>query len=133
MSATFVRYALFQSPGALVVMLVLVGAVKSDLLELKTAAGALLLWIAKDLALYPILKRAYDPVDETYTSRLVGREGRARQDLEPRGYVTIGGELWRAEAEDGAIRAGEVVTVVAAAGARLVVRRSQGAETGRST
>lgn len=133
-SSTFARYLRFQAPGVVVLAAALMAAVRYDLVDLPMAAVLLLLWIAKDLALYPLLKRAYEPSGHGYPSRLIGSSGRAREDLTPNGYVFVAGELWRAEAEDAErpIRAGETVVVTGAVGTRLQVRRCQGAETDRS-
>lgn len=51
---------------------------------------------------------------------IVGEVGRAVTELSPRGKVKIGGEYWKAEAEDGPIDAGEEVVVTASR--RLVVK-----------
>ncbi len=133
-SSTFARYLRFQVPGVVVLAAALAAAVRYDLVDLPVAAGLLLLWIAKDLALYPLLKQAYEPGGHGYPHRLVGSRGLAREDLNPGGYVFVAGELWRAEARDTdrPIRAGETVVVVGAVGTRLLVRRGQGAETDRS-
>ena len=134
-SSTFVRYLRFQAPGTVVVAVALVAGVRFDLVDLPAAGGVLCLWIAKDLALYPLLRSAYEPSGGGYPSRLVGSAGRARADLAPRGYVSVAGELWRAEciAGESSIRAGERVVVVGTVGSRLLVRRDQGADTDRST
>lgn len=133
-SSTFARYIRFQVPGVVVLGAALIAAVRYDLVALPMAVGLLLLWIAKDLALYPLLKRAYEPSGRGYPSRLIGSCGRAREDLTPQGYVFVAGELWRAEAEDAEppIRAGEAIMVTGAVGTRVRVRRGQGTETDRS-
>lgn len=57
---------------------------------------------------------------------LVGAAGVARTDLTPSGMVYVLGELWTAEAENGAaLREGDRVVVVSVDGLRLRVRRSQ--------
>jgi membrane protein implicated in regulation of membrane protease activity len=133
--STFARYLCYQAPGVVVLAAALAAAVRFDLVGASMARGLLLVWIAKDLALYPLLKRAYEPSGHGYPSRLVGTLARAREDLAPRGYVGVAGELWRAEVrrEDAPIRAGETVVITGAVGMRLLVRRAQGAEIERST
>lgn len=134
-SSTFARYLRFQAPGVVVLAAALAAAVRFDLVDASMAGGLLLLWMAKDLALYPLLKRAYEPSGHGYPSRLVGQPARAQENLAPRGYVRVAGELWRAEArrEDAPICAGEAVVITGAVGTRLLVRRAQGAEVERST
>ena len=134
-SSTFARYLRFQAPAAVVVATALVAAVHYGLIAAATAVVVLLLWVAKDLALYPLVRRAYEPGGHGYPARLVGRCATARQALSPKGYVLVAGELWRAEAvgEDRPISAGENVVVTGAVGTRLLVRRAQGADVERVT
>jgi membrane protein implicated in regulation of membrane protease activity len=135
MSPTFLRYLAFQLPGAVVVAALLIGAARYEVVQPSTAVALWLLWVAKDLALYPLLKQAYEPSGHGYPARLVDRRGKARETLDPFGYVVVSGELWRAEAcaEDRPIAGGETIVVSGAVGTRLVVRRVQGAEVERST
>ncbi len=81
------------------------------------------IWMGKDMALYPLLRSAYD-VDETPpVERLIGRRGVAVERLAPSGYVRIGGELWRARANDALPIAPQLaVEVVGAKGLVLSVR-----------
>jgi membrane protein implicated in regulation of membrane protease activity len=58
-----------------------------------------LLWIAKDVILYPFVWQAYD-WGGRHGDGLVGEKGVARGDLSPLGYVAIRGELWRAQLKD---------------------------------
>ena len=58
---------------------------------------------------------------------MIGKRAIARSDLAPEGFVFIMGERWRAIAEDGPVPRGEHVTVTAAKGLTLLVRR-QGVE-----
>jgi membrane-bound serine protease (ClpP class) len=55
---------------------------------------------------------------------LVGAVGVVRNDLDPTGTVFVQGELWSAEAADGAIDAGQLVRVVHVSGLRLRVRKA---------
>jgi membrane protein implicated in regulation of membrane protease activity len=87
--------------------------------------GIPLAWVVKDMALYPLLRSAYE-VDETPpVERLIGRRGIAMEPLAPSGYVRIGGELWRARAAD-EIPIGPHLTVevVGARGLVLAVRHA---------
>ena len=63
----------------------------------------------------------------TGTALLVGRLGTVRRELNPRGQVQVGGELWTAElAEDqpGPLPSGSQVQVTAIEGLRLKVRKA---------
>ncbi|HYY93668.1 MAG TPA: NfeD family protein [Pyrinomonadaceae bacterium] len=57
--------------------------------------------------------------------RLVGRVGSVERDLEPEGFVLVGGELWRARVRVGAsaARVSERVRIVGARGCALEVER----------
>ncbi len=61
-----------------------------------------------------------------------GAPGLALTDLTPTGTVRVAGEEWGAEAEDGPIRQGDAVRVVARQGLRLVVRRVKTPSEGES-
>lgn len=80
------------------------------------------LFILKDAVMYPFVRSAYEPVHDA-AERLVGGEGVVTQALAPRGRVRIGGELWRAQVEDGAaaLAEGTRVRVVAVKGLTIVV------------
>jgi membrane-bound serine protease (ClpP class) len=57
---------------------------------------------------------------------MLGRQGIARTDLNPKGSVQLGGELWTAELENqtsGKLRACSRVEVVKVDGLRLIVRK----------
>lgn len=119
------RYVLLQLPGA---VLVGVGLLLFwDETELPGWVGVafFVLWIAKDALLYPLLKRAYEP-SAAGTPRLVGQCGVARDELNPRGHVQIQGEIWRAQAIEGAepIPAGADVVVRGADRFTLLVERA---------
>ena len=61
---------------------------------------------------------------QTGREGLVGAVGVAQRDLSPAGTVFVQGELWNAEAADGAIPAGERVRVVSVHGLCLDVRKA---------
>ena len=54
---------------------------------------------------------------------MIGSKGKVAQSLTPEGQVIIKGELWGAEAIDGNIGRGEVVTVVGQDSLKLIVRK----------
>lgn len=78
-------------------------------------------WVAKDLALFPFVRKAYEP--HHGENPMLGARGVAEDRLAPSGYVRIAGELWRAEAAEGgrAIERGETVRVRAVRGLTLIV------------
>jgi membrane protein implicated in regulation of membrane protease activity len=55
-------------------------------------------WVLKDLMLYPLLYRAYQTNVKTGLQSLVGARGFVHDDLSPKGFVRVQGELWSAQA-----------------------------------
>jgi membrane-bound serine protease (ClpP class) len=73
-----------------------------------------------------IAVRAQRAPIRTGEESMIGRMGTARTDLEPKGSVQVGGELWTAELEDESsyIPTGARVRVVRVVGLRLIVRKA---------
>jgi len=129
---TFVRYLLIQLPGALAVVAALL--VARRWIEMPPGAVALVAaaWVAKDLALYPVLRHAYEVDPRTEMEKLAGHEAVVRTALEPRGVVLMRGELWRAEAAEGGaapIPAGAQVRIEGHRGLVLLVSAARNDET----
>ena len=83
-------------------------------------------WMVKDMALYPLLRSAYEADESPPVERLIGQRGVAVERLAPSGYVRIGGELWRARANDAMpIATHLAVEVIHAEGLLLFVRHAQ--------
>jgi membrane protein implicated in regulation of membrane protease activity len=121
MSRTLVRYLLFQIPEWGLVALLLVAIHRftdaPGWLLLAGAAG----FVAKDLALYPWMRRAYEHVGNDPGENLVGRRGVATSVVGSEGWVRVDAELWRAEADGDDIPKGAPVRVRALDGHVLVV------------
>lgn len=110
---------LWQVPGWLVAGLVLTFAVAVlDLPSWVVVAGIAVL-VARDLALYPTMRALFRPT----APRPIGARGVAVEALDPAGYVRVDGELWRAEASESAVRAGDRIVVQDAHGLTLIVAR----------
>lgn len=118
------RYALYQVPGLLVLVGVVVGLYRWAVLPGWAAVALVAAWVLKDAALYPWLHSAYESDPRRVIDRMVGLDGVTVERLAPRGYVRVRGELWQAEpAEpDCAIEAGHTVTVHAVGIDILLVR-----------
>jgi len=56
-----------------------------------------LVWVGKDVILFPFTWRAYDRDPSGQIHSMIGYRGIARERLAPSGYVLIRGERWRAE------------------------------------
>jgi membrane protein implicated in regulation of membrane protease activity len=85
--------------------------------------GLIGLWIAKDIALFPLTWRAYDQDRERVVSSMLGAQGTAEERLNPSGYIRVGGELWKAEVVGDVrpIEKGEGVRVKGIRGLTLLV------------
>lgn len=114
---TVLRYAALQLPGIVLAGLAALAAVTWLALPAKVAALCVALWIAKDIAFFPFVWRAYAERDR-HLHDVRGRVGTAESELDPRGTVLLGHERWRACCVDqaGGIRAGARVRVIAMQG-----------------
>lgn len=88
------------------------------------AASMVTAWIAKDLLLYPYLRRFYH--SEPAERRIVGERGIALSILQPGGFVRVHGEIWQAYVPStiGRLPEGAHVTVRDIHGLLLVVEPS---------
>lgn len=119
--STLLRYWLFQLPGFLAVAALLALLVRWWELAPRLAALFLALWVLKDLALYPFVRRAYEARSGGGADALLGVLATARDRLDPEGYVRVGHELWRARLREGSAERGAAVRVLAVRGLTLVV------------
>jgi len=120
----FWRYTIFQIPSW--ILAAVCGWWLVNVLESPTwvAVGLPVMWLIKDMALFPILRSAYEINDELPIERMVGYLGTATERLAPRGYIFVRGELWRAEtAAASVIEPNTQVEVIDAEGMTLKVRQ----------
>jgi membrane protein implicated in regulation of membrane protease activity len=125
----FARYLALQVPGWVLAAGALWAVVRLWALPVAVAYGLWALWIAKDLALYPAVRVAYEDTSPHPTDRLLGAVGRARGRLDPTGWVAVGSELWRAELAPGSppVEPGARVRVVEVRGFTLRVEAGEDA------
>ncbi len=121
--SVFRRYFLLQVPGWLLTAVAAYALEHWAGLDWRIALGLWLAYVAKDFILYPFLRRAYETNAAGGAAALIGETGTATEDLKPRGYIRIRGELWHAELAAGAapVNAGTRVRVVSARGLTLTV------------
>jgi membrane protein implicated in regulation of membrane protease activity len=121
-AATLRRYLLFQVPGWLLAGGGLAAAVRWWELPEGWALAGFAAWLAKDAALYPIVRRAYEP-DGAAPHGPVGEHGVADTAVDEEGWVRIGPERWRARraADSAPIAPGARVRVVRLHGHELEV------------
>jgi len=119
---TLAKYAALQVPGLLLVAGGLALAVWLFDLSPRLAGGLIALWIVKDIAMFPVVRIAYEPSEHDPHEHLVGARGIAQARIDPEGWVKIGAELWRARLAEGTppLDAGARARVVAVQG--LIVR-----------
>ncbi len=118
------KYLLLQIPGWLLAVLVLWLLGRWVDFPFWAAVGLLLLWVIKDLLLFPFVRRAYESGVKRGAEGLIGAQGIAQERLAPAGYIRVGGELWRAEAlqTDVPIPPGSRVKVQAVRGLTLLIQ-----------
>jgi membrane protein implicated in regulation of membrane protease activity len=119
------RYALFQIPGVVLLMLILILIRRWVHLPEWVFWGAIGIWLAKDAMLFPFVWRAYDRDRLMELQSLVGTEGIVEERLAPKGYIRVHGELWQAEVirADDSIERGEPVRIRGIKGLRLQVEK----------
>jgi membrane protein implicated in regulation of membrane protease activity len=122
-SRTFLRYVALEAPGWLVAGILLWLLVQYAGLAPWIAWLLGSAWIAKDFALYPWLRDAYEASDPDPGAALVGRTGLALERLAPEGYVRLGSERWRARLGAGcdSVEPGARVSVRSVSGLTLTV------------
>jgi len=116
----FARYLVLQIPGQFIAGVTLVMLVRWTELTPMLAGLLFVLWVIKDLVMYPVTRIAYERQEGGQgADALLGALGVAQEDLAPEqiGYVRVGAELWRAR-----LRGGERV----ARGAAVVVTEVSG-------
>ncbi len=119
-----VRYILLQLPGLALFILVLILLRRWVHFPAWTFWLILFLWVLKDLIMFPLVWRAYD---RDNPQSMIGEQGTVADRLSPSGYVSIRGELWRAEVMDdgSSLEKGEIVTVKAVKGLTLRVQAAE--------
>ncbi|MBU2497693.1 MAG: NfeD family protein [Proteobacteria bacterium] len=122
-SRVVLKYTLLQLPALALLIVILILAGRWFDIPSRYSLGILLLWVAKDVALFPFVWRAYDTDPRKAANTMIGRLGMARDRLSPSGYVFIRGELWQAEVIEGnsSIEKGGTVRVHGVRGLTLLV------------
>ncbi len=126
------RYAAFQLPELALVTLCGLAANYYWGVPAWVVGALVTVWILKDVAMFPLVRVAYEPHDRGGTKDLIDAVGIAQDDLEPAGYVRLRHELWRAERASGAdaVATGDPVRVCEVEGLTLRVEPAPGREPG---
>ena len=119
------RYVIFQVPELVLGSLVLWLLVRLDWISATVGWALFAGWVLKEAALYPVLRRAYEPSPRSAAEALIDRTGCVTARLAPgeSGTVRLGAELWRAVLTEGSqpIEVGETVRVELVSGLTLSV------------
>jgi membrane protein implicated in regulation of membrane protease activity len=122
------KYTLLQIPALALIILILVLLQQWMAIPIYVVWGIPILWVLKDIVLFPLTWRSYESHSRHDPHPMVGRYGIAQQALAPSGYVRVGGELWLAEivGNEGSIEKGERIRVREVNGLKLLVDREGG-------
>jgi len=124
------RFLAFEVIDWAVVGALLAWLVEIEVVPLWLAAVVFTAWVAKDFALYPVTRKAYEHGPTHGSADLLGTDVPVETTLSPDGYVAAGNERWRAQPAPGcgeALQAGETARVCALEGITLIVEpRSAG-------
>ncbi len=116
------RYALFQIPDTALLILILIGLRHWLDLPAWVMWGLIVVWVAKDILMFPFVWRAYDSTASRGPHSIIGRRGVAEEQLAPTGYIRVKDELWKAEVIGGrAIEKGGTVRIRGIRGLILLV------------
>lgn len=126
--AVLMRYILLQIPVIALLCVVLIISRESEKIPTWPVAILLVGWLIKDIVVYPSVWRSYVPEQQKATDPLIGAFGLAKTDFDPKGMVSVGSELWRAEAAEDCmtIKEGDAVEIVQTRGLLLIVKPRDG-------
>jgi membrane protein implicated in regulation of membrane protease activity len=119
---TVVRYALFQIPDTALLILIVIALRHWLNLPAWIMWGLIVVWVAKDILIFPFVWRAYDSTAFKGPHSMTGRRGVAEEQLAPTGHIRVSDELWKAEVIGGrVIERGETVRIRGIRGLILLV------------
>lgn len=121
----FTFYALLQIPTLALALLVVMLLLRWDWIGTTAAWVVIVLWLAKDVLLYPFYRHALAPESAASpgVEGLVGLIGQCRTEVNGRGLIEVRGERWLARSADGnRILPGQRVEVAGHDGMVLKVR-----------
>jgi len=95
-----VRYTLIQAIAFVVFVAILLLIRKAVHFPLWVGMILVIAWIIKDVAFFPFTWSAYDWDYSTTLHPMIGAVGKTTRPLSPSGYISVRGELWRAELTD---------------------------------
>lgn len=123
-SRTLIKYSLLQIPALALLIFGLLFIRRWVEIPPWVFWGSVILWIGKDVVLFPFLWRSYEQRPDKENNPLIGIRGITSERLDPAGYIRVRGELWKARVTDGypPIEEGAPVRVIGVEGLTLIVR-----------
>ena len=119
---TVLKYALLQLPALALLVVGLVLLKKWMTIPSWIFWGIILLWLLKDLILFRFTWRSYESRGKE--NPMIGLIGKTEERLNSSGYISVKGELWKAELmHGGTVEAGQEVIVRKSKGFSLVVEK----------
>ncbi|MEJ2544821.1 MAG: NfeD family protein [Calditrichaceae bacterium] len=119
-----IRYSLFQVPTLIIVIFTVFTIDHWYELDNTVKIIIILSWIMKDIIIFPFVWKSYIRKDHDKSLDILKHVGIAVDNINPKGYVRINGEIWKAESVEPheSIIKGQSVEVVEINGLRLKVR-----------
>lgn len=117
------RYFLFQLPPLLLFSVILYWLQISLNFSLYVIYVMICAWVIKDIIMFFFVWRAYEWPSGIKALTLRDDFGQAVEDMQPDGYIRVGGELWHAKLANAEVqvRAGDRVKIIRQAGLTLIV------------
>lgn len=122
----WLRYSLVQIPGLLGIGALAVVCVTQGWFALHWGVALFLAWLAKDLLLYPLVRRSFIRRAADAHLPQPGELVTVERALSPEGFVRIGPEIWKARTEDhSTVPVGASVCIISRKGIFLTVRATR--------
>lgn len=118
------KYSLLQLPGTVLFVLILLFLQRWVHLSSWLVWGLAGLWVAKEIVIFPFVWRSYDARGSEEGHDMIGERGMAEERLNPEGYISVRGELWRAESvqDVSPVEKGDRVRICGIRGLTLLVK-----------
>ena len=119
----YIKYGLLAIPSTVALILVLMVVHHWLPMPYWIWITLIVLWVVKEIVLFPLVWRAYDPTRSDPHRSMIDKTGITWERLAPTGFIQIEGELWKAEIRENhpPIEKGSRVRVINIEGLKLSV------------
>lgn len=93
---TLLRYVFLQLPIPVLLGVIYLISRQYDSIPSQIILIVLAVWLIKDIILYPLVWKAYQPHNIEESESMQGLKGKALTDVNPTGRVEVRGEIWQA-------------------------------------